>query len=73
MRTLKVYETYPNGKCTTHVDVINADLLAFIRSRVMSAAGDVVASARSERTAATTGASAELQRYLTGRGGWKLI
>ncbi|PSH68469.1 alpha/beta hydrolase [Phyllobacterium brassicacearum] len=30
--TLKVYETYPHGMCTTHADVINADLLAFIRS-----------------------------------------
>ena len=30
--TLKIYETYPHGMCTTHADVINADLLAFIRS-----------------------------------------
>ena len=30
--TLKVYETYPHGMCTTHADVINSDLLAFIRS-----------------------------------------
>ncbi|RCW83807.1 non-heme chloroperoxidase [Phyllobacterium bourgognense] len=30
--TLKVYETYPHGMCTTHADVINADLLAFIKS-----------------------------------------
>ncbi|MEK1889342.1 MAG: alpha/beta hydrolase [Phyllobacterium sp.] len=29
--TLKVYETYPHGMCTTHADTINADLLAFIR------------------------------------------
>jgi non-heme chloroperoxidase len=28
--TLKVYEGYPHGMCTTHADVINADLLAFI-------------------------------------------
>jgi non-heme chloroperoxidase len=28
--TLKVYETFPHGMCTTHADVINADLLAFI-------------------------------------------
>ena len=30
--TLKVYEKYPHGMCTTHADVINADLLAFVRA-----------------------------------------
>ncbi len=30
--TLKVYPGYPHGLMTTHADVINADLLAFIRS-----------------------------------------
>lgn len=30
--TLKVYEGYPHGMCTTHADVINPDLLAFFRS-----------------------------------------
>jgi non-heme chloroperoxidase len=30
--TLKVYQGYPHGMATTHADVINADLLAFIRS-----------------------------------------
>ena len=29
--TLKVYPGYPHGMCTTHADVINADLLDFIR------------------------------------------
>ena len=29
--TLKVYEKYPHGMCTTHAEVINPDLLAFIR------------------------------------------
>jgi non-heme chloroperoxidase len=29
--TLKVYETFPHGMCTTHADVINTDLLAFIK------------------------------------------
>jgi len=29
--TLKVYEGFPHGMCTTHADVINADLLAFLR------------------------------------------
>ena len=30
--TLKIYEGFPHGMCTTHADVINADLLAFIKS-----------------------------------------
>ena len=30
--TLKTYEDYPHGMPTTHADVINADLLAFIKS-----------------------------------------
>jgi non-heme chloroperoxidase len=30
--TLKVYSGYPHGMCTTHADVINPDLLAFIRA-----------------------------------------
>jgi non-heme chloroperoxidase len=30
--TLKLYDGYPHGMCTTHADVINADLLAFIQS-----------------------------------------
>jgi non-heme chloroperoxidase len=29
--TLKVHEKYPHGMCTTHADVINADLLAFVQ------------------------------------------
>jgi non-heme chloroperoxidase len=29
--TLKVYPGYPHGMCTTHADVINADLLDFIQ------------------------------------------
>jgi non-heme chloroperoxidase len=28
---LKTYEGFPHGMATTHADVINADLLAFIR------------------------------------------
>ena len=28
--TLKIYEKFPHGMCTTHADRINADLLAFI-------------------------------------------
>jgi non-heme chloroperoxidase len=30
--TLKVYEKYPHGMCTTHADAINADLLTFVES-----------------------------------------
>lgn len=30
--TLKVYKGFPHGMCTTHGDVINPDLLAFLRS-----------------------------------------
>jgi non-heme chloroperoxidase len=28
---LEVYETLPHGMCTTHADVINPDILAFIK------------------------------------------
>jgi non-heme chloroperoxidase len=28
---LKVYEKFPHGMCTTHAEVINADLLGFIK------------------------------------------
>ena len=30
--TLKVHEGYPHGMCTTHADVVNPELLKFIRS-----------------------------------------
>ena len=30
--TLKIYEKFPHGMCTTHADVINPALLAYIRS-----------------------------------------
>jgi non-heme chloroperoxidase len=30
--TLKVYKGFPHGMCTTQADVINADLLAFVKS-----------------------------------------
>jgi non-heme chloroperoxidase len=29
--TLKIYSGYPHGMLTTHADVINPDLLAFVR------------------------------------------
>ena len=29
--TLKVYQGFPHGMCTTHADVVNADLLAFVK------------------------------------------
>ena len=28
---LKVYEKFPHGMCTTHADVVNSDLFAFIK------------------------------------------
>lgn len=30
-RGLPVYEKYLHGRCTTHADVINTDLLAFVQ------------------------------------------
>src|SRR5262245_18810459 len=30
--TLKVYEKFPHGMCTTHAEVVNPDLLAFIKA-----------------------------------------
>ena len=29
---LKIYEQFPHGMCTTHADVINADLLVFLKA-----------------------------------------
>jgi non-heme chloroperoxidase len=29
--TLKIYKNFPHGMCTTHPEVINADLLAFVQ------------------------------------------
>ena len=29
--TLKVYDGFPHGMCTTHAEVINKDLLAFVK------------------------------------------
>src|SRR5215213_3963388 len=30
--TLKVYQTFPHGMCTTHAEVVNPDILAFIKT-----------------------------------------
>ncbi|MBY5754374.1 alpha/beta hydrolase [Rhizobium leguminosarum bv. viciae] len=30
--TLKVYEKFPHGMCTTHADIINPDILAFLKA-----------------------------------------
>ena len=30
--TLKIYEKFPHGMCTTHAEVVNPDLLAFIKA-----------------------------------------
>lgn len=35
---LKVYPGFPHGMCTTHADVINRDLLSFIRNKAAAAA-----------------------------------
>jgi non-heme chloroperoxidase len=29
--TLKIYERLPHGMCTTHADIVNPDLLAFVK------------------------------------------
>jgi non-heme chloroperoxidase len=29
--TLKIYETFPHGMCTTHGQIINGDLLRFVQ------------------------------------------
>jgi non-heme chloroperoxidase len=36
--TLKIYPGFPHGMCTTHADVINPDLLAWIESEVLGTA-----------------------------------
>jgi non-heme chloroperoxidase len=36
--TLKTYKGFPHGMPTTHADIINADLLAFIEGKALSAA-----------------------------------
>ena len=30
--TLKVYQKFPHGMCTTHAEVVNPDILAFIKT-----------------------------------------
>jgi non-heme chloroperoxidase len=36
--TLKVYPGLPHGMCSTHKDVINADLLSFLQQRAQAVA-----------------------------------
>ena len=36
--TLKVYEGFPHGMCTTHADTVNPALLAFIETPAKAAA-----------------------------------
>jgi non-heme chloroperoxidase len=31
--TLKIYEKFPHGMCTTHAEVVNPDLLAFMKTK----------------------------------------
>jgi non-heme chloroperoxidase len=35
---LKIYQRFPHGMCTTHADVVNPDMLAFIKGKAASAA-----------------------------------
>jgi len=35
---LKIYPGYPHGMCQVHKDVINADLLAFIKGEMAATA-----------------------------------
>jgi non-heme chloroperoxidase len=30
--TLKVYPGFPHGMCTTHADIVNPDILAFLKT-----------------------------------------
>jgi non-heme chloroperoxidase len=36
--TLKIYKGYPHGMLTTHADVLNPDILAFIEGKLARAA-----------------------------------
>jgi non-heme chloroperoxidase len=36
--TLKIYPGFPHGMMTTHADVINADILVFIKGAAVKAA-----------------------------------
>ncbi|MCW3848468.1 alpha/beta hydrolase [Sphingomonas sp. LB-2] len=40
--TLKVYPGLPHGMCTTHADIINADLLAFIEGELVADAPIII-------------------------------
>jgi pimeloyl-ACP methyl ester carboxylesterase len=40
--TLKVYEKFPHGMCTTHADVINSHLLALLRAMTWLSAQRIV-------------------------------
>jgi len=35
---LKIYKGAPHGMCTTHKDLINADLLAFMQAKAVKSA-----------------------------------
>ena len=37
--TLKVYPGLPHGMCTTHPDIINPDLLAFVKGQSLTDSG----------------------------------
>ena len=48
--TLKVYKGFPHGMCTTHADIINNDLLAFIRSAAPDSAPSTPTRVAAQRT-----------------------
>ena len=48
--TLKVYKGFPHGMCTTHADIINNDLLAFIRSAAPDSAPSPPTRVAAQRT-----------------------
>lgn len=37
-RTLRIYEGFPHGMCTTHADIVNPDPLAFIKGELATRA-----------------------------------
>jgi non-heme chloroperoxidase len=43
---LKVYPKFPHGMCTTHADVVNPDLLAFVRTGEVRGAAEPTGEAR---------------------------
>ena len=51
--TLKVYKDFPHGMPATHADVVNAEILAFVRDRAQAAAASPATSKHNGGTRAT--------------------